>query len=421
MTTDTQTEVAQARPFDWFRTLGPKGKRAFIGAFGGYGLDSYDFQVLPLGLAAIAAYFGLTTGQAGLLTTVTLVVSALGGALAGILVDKIGRVRTLQVTVATYTIFTVLCGFAQNFETLLVFRAFQGLGFGGEWAAGAILVAEYARAEYRGRAVAFVQSAWAVGWALAVIVYTVVFQLFDPDVAWRVLFFTGVLPAFLIIWVRRNLKDPEVVTKRRESAGKETGSFAAIFHGGLLKTTVLASLLATGVQGGYYTLASWLPTFLKTSRGLDVVGTGGYLAILISGAFLGYVSGGILTDKLGRKRTMQLFAALSAVFMVGYTQVPEGANTLILILGFPPRLLHVGDLQWIRIVPVRAVPDAVPRHGPGLHVQLRPRGRRRVPGGRRFPGGHPAGYRRRDDLRCARIRHRRLRPVLPPRDPRDPT
>lgn len=54
MTTDTQTEVAQARPFDWFRTLGPKGKRAFIGAFGGYGLDSYDFQVLPLGLAAIA-------------------------------------------------------------------------------------------------------------------------------------------------------------------------------------------------------------------------------------------------------------------------------------------------------------------------------------------------------------------------------
>ncbi|OUS91552.1 MFS transporter [Rhodococcus sp. NCIMB 12038] len=335
MTTDTQTEVAQARPFDWFRTLGPKGKRAFVGAFGGYGLDSYDFQVLPLGLAAIAAYFGLTTGQAGLLTTVTLVVSALGGALAGILVDKIGRVRTLQVTVATYTIFTVLCGFAQNFETLLIFRAFQGLGFGGEWAAGAILVAEYARAEYRGRAVAFVQSAWAVGWALAVIVYTVVFQLFNPDVAWRVLFFTGVLPAFLIIWVRRNLKDPEVVTERRESAGKQTGSFAAIFRGGLLRTTVFASLLATGVQGGYYTLASWLPTFLKTSRGLDVVGTGGYLAILISGAFLGYVSGGILTDKLGRKRTMQLFAFLSAIFMVGYTQVPEGANTLILILGFP--------------------------------------------------------------------------------------
>ncbi|QXV99991.1 MULTISPECIES: MFS transporter [Rhodococcus] len=334
MTAPIQTAGAPPRPFDWFRTLGPKGKKAFVGAFGGYGLDSYDFQVLPLGLAAIAAYFSITTGQAGLLTTVTLVVSALGGVLAGILVDRIGRVRTLQVTVATYTIFTVLCGFAPNFETLLIFRAFQGLGFGGEWAAGAILVAEYAKPEYRGRAVAFVQSAWAVGWGLSVIIYTIVFQLFDPDIAWRVLFWTGVIPAFLIIWVRRNLEDPEEITEKREKKA-DKGSFLAIFRGPMLKTTLFASLLATGVQGGYYTLASWLPTYLKNSRGLDVVGTGGYLAILISGAFLGYVSGGILTDKLGRKRTMQLFATLSAVFMVLYTQVPDGANTLIMILGFP--------------------------------------------------------------------------------------
>lgn len=335
MTAPTQIAGAPPRPFDWFRTLGPKGKKAFVGAFGGYGLDSYDFQVLPLGLAAIAAYFSITTGQAGLLTTVTLVVSALGGVLAGILVDRIGRVRTLQVTVATYTVFTVLCGFAPNFETLLIFRAFQGLGFGGEWAAGAILVAEYAKPEYRGRAVAYVQSAWAVGWGLSVVIYTVVFQLFDPDIAWRVLFWTGVIPAFLIIWVRRNLTDPEEITEKRETAKTEKGSFLAIFRGPMLKTTIFASLLATGVQGGYYTLASWLPTYLKNSRGLDVVGTGGYLAILISGAFLGYVSGGILTDKLGRKRTMQLFATLSAIFMVLYTQVPDGANTLIMILGFP--------------------------------------------------------------------------------------
>ena len=89
------------------------------------------------------------------------------------------------------------------------------------------------------------------------------------------------------------------------------------------------------MQGGYYTLASWLPTYLKTSRGLAVVGTGGYLAHPDPGAFLGYVCGGNLTDKLGRKRTILLFAVLSAVLMVGYTQVPEGANTSILILGFP--------------------------------------------------------------------------------------
>lgn len=323
------------RPLDWFRTLSAKGRRAFIGAFGGYGLDSYDFQVLPLALGAIASYFAINTGQAGLLTTVTLVVSALGGALAGVLCDKIGRIRTLQVTVATYTLFTVLCGFAPNFETLLVFRALQGLGFGGEWAAGAILVAEYAKPRYRGRAVAYVQSSWAVGWALAVLVYTVVFQVFSEDIAWRVLFWTGAIPALLIVWVRRHVTDTEAVTEKREQAGRTRGSFTAILRRDLLRTTVFASLLATGVQGGYYTLASWLPTYLKKSRGLDVVGTGGYLFVLISGAFIGYVCGGILTDKLGRKRNMQLFASLSVVFMVGYTLVPDGANTLVMLLGFP--------------------------------------------------------------------------------------
>ncbi|HEY5858317.1 MAG TPA: MFS transporter [Aldersonia sp.] len=322
-------------PFAWFRTMSGKGRRAFVGAFGGYGLDSYDFQVLPLSLGAIASYFALTTGEAGLLTTVTLLVSALGGALAGVLADKIGRVKTLQVTVATYTIFTVLCGFAPNFETLLVFRALQGLGFGGEWAAGAILVAEYAKSKYRGRAVAYVQSSWAVGWALAVLMYTIVFQIFDEDFAWRVMFWTGALPALLIVWVRRNLTDTEIVTEKRESAGSAKGSFREIFRGNLTRTTFFAALLATGVQGGYYTLATWLPTYLKNSRGLDVVGTGGYLFLLIGGAFLGYVTGGILTDKLGRKRNMQLFATLSVVFMVAYIQVPEGANTLVLLLGFP--------------------------------------------------------------------------------------
>lgn len=336
LSTDLPVDPAEkSQPFDWFRTLSAKGKKAFLGAFGGYGLDAYDFQVLPLALGAISSYFVISSGKAGLLTTVTLLVSALGGALAGVLADKIGRVRTLQLTVATYTLFTVLCGFAPNFETLLVFRAFQGLGFGGEWAAGAILVAEYAQTKYRGRTVAYVQSAWAVGWGLAVLVYTLVFQFVSEDLAWRVLFWTGALPALLIIWVRRNLTDSETVTQRRESAGKRAGSFAAIFRRDLVRTTLFASVLATGVQGGYYTLATWLPTYLKKSRQLNVVGTGGYLFMLIGGAFLGYVTGGILADRIGRKRTIQLFAVLSVAFMVAYIQVPEGANTMVLILGFP--------------------------------------------------------------------------------------
>ncbi|NUL05028.1 MFS transporter [Streptomyces lunaelactis] len=336
----TQTHVKQGElpedtgAFAWLRALGPRGRRAFGGAFGGYALDSYDYFTLPLSMVAISAYFSLDNGQTGLLTTVTLVVSAVGGAVAGILADRIGRVKALMITVITYAVFTVLCGFAPNYETLMVFRALQGLGFGGEWAVGAILVAEYASAKHRGRTLGAVQSAWAAGWALAVIVYTLVFQFLDADTAWRVMFWTGALPALLVIYVRRNVSDaPEAAERRHASVGR--GSFTTIFKKDLLRTTFFATLLSTGVQGGYYTLATWVPTYLKTERGLTVVGTGGYLTFLISGSFIGYLTGGYLTDRIGRKKNIALFAMLSAIGILVYTNIPSGANGLLLVLGFP--------------------------------------------------------------------------------------
>ncbi|MDI3406539.1 MFS transporter [Streptomyces cavernicola] len=320
--------------FAWLRALGPRGRRAFGGAFGGYALDSYDYFTLPLSMVAISAYFALDSGQTGLFTTVTLVVSAVGGALAGVLADRVGRVKALMLTVITYAVFTVACGFAPNYETLLLFRALQGLGFGGEWAVGAILVAEYATAKHRGRTLGAIQSAWAVGWALAVVVYTLVFQFLDEGLAWRVMFFTGALPALLVIYVRRNVKDaPEAAEAREQS--REKGSFAAIFKPGMLRTTLFAVLLSTGVQGGYYTLSTWIPTYLKTERGLSVVGTGGYLAVLISGAFIGYLAGGYLTDLLGRKKNIALFAFLSAVCILSFSMIPEGANGTLLVVSFP--------------------------------------------------------------------------------------
>ncbi|GAA3809625.1 MFS transporter [Sphaerisporangium flaviroseum] len=330
---DLSQEQHDRTRFAWYSTLGPKGRKAFTGAFLGYSLDSYDFWVLPLGLVAIAATFGLGTGQTGLLATATLVCSALGGIVAGVLADRIGRARTLMVTVTTYALFTALCGIAPNYETLLVFRALQGLGFGGEWAAGAILVAEYASARHRGRAVAMIQSSWAIGWGLAVLAYTLVFELVDQDLAWRVLFFTGALPALLVIYVRRNVTDAPIFTEGRKEA--ERVSVLAVFRGGLLRTTLFATLLATGVQGGYYTLATWVPTYLKTERGLSVIGTGGYLTFLITGAFCGYLTGGHFTDKIGRKKTFATFSLLSGALILLYTQLPADANQYVMFLGFP--------------------------------------------------------------------------------------
>lgn len=330
---------AAAQPFGWYRSLSGPGRRAFLGAFGGYGLDAYDFQVLPLGLTAIAAYFHLSKGESGLLTTVTLVVSALGGILAGALIDRIGRSRTLMITIGTYALFTALCGFASSYPMLMTFRALQGLGFGGEWAAGAVLVAEYASTRYRGRTVAFVQASWAVGWGLAVIVATISLDHLSGGLAWRVLFWTGALPGLLLFFLRRGVQDaPSPATQATQIAAQaETPRtpISEVFRGRLGRITLFASLMATGVQGGYYTIATWLPTYLKEERHLTIVGTGSYLALLIGGAFLGYLCGGYVTDWLGRRKAIGLFGILSGAILFSYIHIPAADNHVLLVLGFP--------------------------------------------------------------------------------------
>jgi MFS family permease len=320
-----------ARSGSWYSALGAEGRRAFKAAFAGYTLDAFDLIVLTLSLTAIGATFDVGTGATGALSTVTLSASALGGILGGILSDRIGRARTLMLTVAVYSLFTFLSGLATSYEMLMVFRVFQGIGFGGEWAVGAVLVAEMVRPESRGRALGVVQSAWAVGWAIAVLVYLLVFELFAETTAWRVLMCIGILPALLILYIRRNVKDPEVYVE----APKRESPLKRIFAADLLKTTVFASLLATGIQGGYYAMFTWIPTFLKKERDLTVVGTTGYLFVVIAGAFLGYLTAGLVHDRLGRRKTFALFASLAGTALVLYFAVPSGSNTTLLLIGFP--------------------------------------------------------------------------------------
>lgn len=330
---------------DWYRSLRGGSRSAFWAGASGWALDAYDYMIYPFALSAIAAAFALTSGQSGLIATVTLVVSALGGVLAGVLADRIGRVRTLMLTIAAYALFTFLSGLAPNYETLLIFRALQGLGFGGEWAAGAILVAEVSDPRHRGRTLGAIQSFWAVGWGLAAIMFVVVFSVAPPELAWRIMFWLGILPALLILYIRARVPDPEVYLEtRRHKEERSTlalernataPSLAQIFRRDLLPTTAAASLLSVGAQGGYYSIFTWLPTYLETDRGLTVVGTGGYLALVIIGSFVGYVASGYIHDWLGRRPTFALYAAFSALLIVGYTQIPPGANSVLLVLGFP--------------------------------------------------------------------------------------
>ncbi|MBO0796598.1 MAG: MFS transporter, partial [Ktedonobacteraceae bacterium] len=198
-TTRTSPPINELFTFDWYRSLSGRAVHSFWASFMGWALDAFDFQVFSFILTAVAATFLLSQAESGLIATVTLVVSALGGVLAGTLADSIGRVRTLMLTVAVYALFTFLSGFAPNYPALLIFRSLQGLGFGGEWAAGAIIVAEVANPEQRGRVLGWVQSAWAIGWALALGVSTLVLSLLPQNIAWRLVFWTGIIPALLIL------------------------------------------------------------------------------------------------------------------------------------------------------------------------------------------------------------------------------
>jgi MFS family permease len=218
-----------------------------------------------------------------MLGTVTLLFSALGGWIAGMLADRYGRVRILQITIVWFSVCTFLIGFAQSFEQVFVLRALQGLGFGGEWAVGSVLMGEIVRAQYRGRAVGTVQSGWAVGWGIAALLYTLAFSWLPEEWAWRSLFWFSVLPSVLVIYIRRNVPEPEVYTQSRAANDDSIAAVSpwTIFSPALLKTTLLAALLCTGVQGGYYAVMTWLPTFLKTERHLSVIGTGAYLSVII--------------------------------------------------------------------------------------------------------------------------------------------
>src|SRR5437764_7834405 len=247
----------------WYAALNPREKRTFWACFGGWALDAMDVQIFSFAIPAIIAAFQLSNVDAGFIGTVTLLTSAFGGWVAGALSDRFGRVRTLQITILWFALFTLLCGFAQTYTQLVVFRALMGFGFGGEWAAGAVLMGEVISAQHRGKAVGSVQSGWAIGWGIAALLATVFFSVLPPDTAWRALFWVGVLPAFLVFFIRRFVDEPPVfeAARRGAAAKAETANWLEIFSPAMLKTTVLTSLLATGAQGGYYAITTWLPPY----------------------------------------------------------------------------------------------------------------------------------------------------------------
>jgi MFS family permease len=315
----------------WFSDLTTKERRTMAACFGGWSLDALDVQIFSFVIPSLLAVWGITTAEAGVLATVTLVVSSFGGWLAGAASDKYGRVRILQLTILWYAVFTFLCGFAQDFNQLFVLKALQGLGFGGEWAAGAVLMGEVIRDKYRGRAVGLVQTGWSIGWGTAALLYTILSANLPEALTWKVMFWIGLAPAALVFWIRRYVDEPELKQGRAESAGL-SHLFAAL-KPPYLSTTWRVAMMVTGAQGSSYAITTFLPLYLKTERHLTSVGTGSYLLVLILGAFFGFVSGAYLSDAIGRKATFLVSAIGSVVLMLIYLFAPL-SNSVILPVGF---------------------------------------------------------------------------------------
>jgi MFS family permease len=320
----------------FYRDMDVAERRTFWACAAGWALDGMDFMIYPLVIGTIITLWKVDAGMAGLAGTVTLLSSAIGGWLGGYIADRIGRVKTLQFTILWFSFFSLVCAIVQNFDQLLLARAVLGLGFGGEWAAGAVLMGEAIRPQYRGRAVGSVQSGWAVGWGLAVLAQAILFSAMPAEVAWRWMFVIGALPALLVFYLRRYVTEPEIAaaTRAKQAQAGEQPQLWEIFSGPILKTTILAALMATGCQGGYYAITFWVPRFLTTERKLSIVSSTGYLSALIIGSFIGYLVGAWLADRIGRRNLFLTFSIGAIAVVLLYTQLPL-TDGLLWVLGFP--------------------------------------------------------------------------------------
>jgi len=320
----------------WLTQLSGPERATLFATFGGWALDGMDVMVYSFVIATLMATWHMSKDQAGILATAVLLISAIGGWLAGTLADRFGRARILQLTILWFAFFTFLSGFTHSFWQLLFTRGLQGLGFGGEWAVGSVLMGETIRAQHRGKAVGTVQGGWAIGWGLAAICYGIFFSVLPEATAWRAMFWIGILPALLVFYIRRKVPEPQVFaeTRKKVASSGEKAVFLQIFSPAVVRITALTALLAVGAQGGYYAITTWLPTFLKTQRKLSVLNTTGYLIVVIVGSFIGYMVSAYLADRLGRRKTLILYAVGSFVTVVAYTYLPI-SNSVMRVLGFP--------------------------------------------------------------------------------------
>jgi MFS family permease len=347
--------------FSFWRDADRTAKRALVAASLGWMLDAFDVMLYALVLGAVRADLNLSADVAGGLQSLTLLASAAGGFLFGLLADRWGRTRALMLSVLIYSVFTAACGLAQTALQLAVFRIFLGIGMGGEWASGAALVSETWKARDRGKALGLMQSSWAIGYGLAAVVNYLV-----QDVAgygWRTVFFVGVAPARFAFWVRRSVPEPEA-WKAAKARVARVSLGAALAAPGILVTVALV-LMNASTMFAWWGFNTWVPSYLQSPAiGLSGAKMNGFIIAMQAGMWLGYVTFGFVSDSIGRKRTYVGYLVLAAATVLAYAST---SNPLaLLILGPVTAFFATGFFSGFGAVTAELYPTEVRATAQGL-------------------------------------------------------
>ncbi|MFA6956775.1 MAG: MFS transporter [Thermoanaerobaculia bacterium] len=305
--------------------------KSLLAAMSGWMLDSMDFLLFTFAISAIQSEFGLPSRSMGMLMSVALFAGAAGGILFGRLADRFGRVRAMTWSILLYSLATGGLATSQSLVALIFWRMLVGLGMGGEWACGAVLVAETWPAKHRAKAIGIMQSGWAIGALAAAGLSALLLERYG----WRALFLAGLLPSFVAFFIRRHVREPEMWTAKERDANRVSG-FTALFSGALAKRTLVASLLASGVLVGYWGLMTWLPSFLATpvakgGAGLTITKSALWTVLIQLGAFAGYLSFGWIADRIGRRPAFTLFMAGALVTIPVYAMAASNVTVLLFV------------------------------------------------------------------------------------------
>lgn len=323
--------MSEPRTGYWWREVDARAWPALAAAGAGWTLDAMDVTLYVIALSSIAAEFDLTKAESGVVASATLVASAFGGIVSGALADRFGRVRMLMISVMIYSVFTALTATSQSFAQLILWRMLVGIGMGGEWSAGAVLVAETWPAQHRGKAIGLMQSGWAIGYVLAAVLGALILPIWG----WRVLFLVGFAPALLTIWIRRKVPEPQVWKKLEVSNTSSRSRIAMLMRPPLRGRVLIATATTASLLFSYWGLFTWVPTYLASHEaggaGLGIVKSTAWIIPMQIGAFFGYTSFGFLADRFGRKPTFIAFVLGAAAIVPIYGASARSEMTLMIL------------------------------------------------------------------------------------------